>query len=404
MSAAAELSPFRLAARSRRMRPSAIREILKATGRPDVISFAGGLPAPELFPAEEVRRAAQEALADDGPGALQYGLTEGYGPLREWVAAELARASGLRVSAGEVLIVNGSQQGLDLVAKVLLDPGDVVLVENPCYLGAIQAFSAYEAELTGVESDADGIRPDALRRALETAPVRPKLLYLTPQFQNPTGTTLAPGRRAEVVALAERFGVPVLEDDPYGRLRYSGAPQPAVGSLADSAGWLFLGTASKFLAPGLRVGWLAVREPALFERLVSAKQSADLHTSGLTQRVAYRYLRRAEELEAQVARLRHVYRRRRDAMLAALARHLPAGCRWTRPDGGLFLWLELPEGRDALELFHLAREQQVLFVPGESFWVGAPRRHTLRLNFSHAAPERIEEGVRRLAAACARMR
>lgn len=404
MSATAEASAFRLASRSRRIRPSAIREILKATARPDVISFAGGLPAPELFPIEEVRRAAQEALADDGPGALQYGLTEGYGPLREWIAADLARTSGLTAAAGQILVVNGSQQGLDLVGKVLLDPGDVVLVENPCYLGAVQAFSAYEAELVGVAGDAEGIQPDALRRALETAPVRPKLLYLTPQFQNPTGTSLAPARRAEVVALAERFGVPVLEDDPYGRLRYDGAPQRALGALAESDSWLFLGSTSKFLAPGLRVGWLAVRDPALFERLVSAKQAADLHTSGLTQRAAFRYLRRTEAVEAHVAKLRYVYRWRRDAMLAALERNLPAGCRWTRPDGGLFLWVELPAGADALELFHAAREQNVLFVPGESFWVGEPKRHTLRLNFSHAAPDRIEEGMRRLAAAWAKSR
>ncbi|HVW20750.1 MAG TPA: PLP-dependent aminotransferase family protein [Opitutaceae bacterium] len=404
MSAQAGASPFRLASRSGGIRPSAIREILKATAQPGVISFAGGLPAAELFPLEEVRRATQEALADDGPAALQYGLTEGYGPLREWIAADLAANSGLKVTAGEVLVVSGSQQGLDLVAKVLLDPGDLVLVENPCYLGAIQAFSAYEARLLGVACDEGGIRPEALRRAMESAPARPKLLYLTPRFQNPTGTSLAPSRQAEIVALAEEFGVPVLEDDPYGRLRYSGPPHQALGALAGTGGWLFLGSTSKFLAPGLRVGWLAVRDPAFFERLVSVKQAADLHTPGLTQRAAFHYLRRPDAVQAHVAILCHVYRRRRDAMLAALARHLPTGCRWTRPDGGLFLWLELPEGADALDLFGAARKQNVLFVPGESFWVGEPKRHTLRLNFSHADPERIDEGVRRLASAWAGLR
>ena len=392
-------SGFRLAARCSRLQPSAIREILKTTGAPDIISFAGGLPAPELFPVAALSAAAQEVLAEDGPGALQYGLTEGYEPLRRWVAGHLAATVGLRVLAEQVLIVSGSQQGLDLAAKVLLDPGDAVLVENPGYLGALQTFAAYEAEVMGVPCDGDGMVPADLRRALESSPRPPKLLYLIPQFQNPTGTSLAASRRAEVVALAAEFGVPILEDDPYGRLRYRGEAHPALVTLAGPAGWLYLGTASKILAPGLRVAWLVASDRSIHERLVTAKQATDLHTSGFTQRLVWRYVQRPGELEAHVGNLCRVYGLRRDAMLAALARHLPAGCRWTRPEGGLFLWVELPAKLDAAELFQAALRAKVSFVPGEPFGVGAPRRHTLRLNFSNAGPDRIEAGVARLGAA-----
>jgi 2-aminoadipate transaminase len=399
MNALSSRTSFQLAARCSLVQPSAIREILKTTGAPDVISFAGGLPAAELFPVESLSWSAQEVLAVDGPGALQYGLTEGYEPLRRWVAEHLAATVGLRVPAEQVLIVSGSQQGLDLAAKVLLDPGDVVLVENPGYLGALQTFAASEARVVGVACDAEGIIPAALRRALATAPQRPKFLYLIPQFQNPTGSSLAAGRRAEVVALAAEFGVPLVEDDPYGRLRYSGTAQPALVTLAGPSGWLYLGTASKILAPGLRVAWLVASDPVIHERLVSAKQATDLHTSSFTQRVVWRYVRRPGTLDDHIVNLREVYRCRRDAMLGALARHLPAGCRWTQPEGGLFLWVELPEKIDASELFHAALREKVAFVPGEPFWVGEPRRNTLRLNFSNADEERIAVGVARLGAA-----
>jgi len=390
---------FQLAARCSRLQPSVIREILKTAGSPDIISFAGGLPAPELFPVDLVSRSAREVLEADGPGALQYGLTEGYEPLRRWVAEHLAATTGLRVPPDQVLIVSGSQQGLDLAAKVLLDPGDLVLVENPCYLGALQAFAAYEARVVGVSCDQDGLEPDALRRALERAPARPKFLYLVPQFQNPTGTSLAAARRAEVAALAAAFGVPIVEDDPYGRLRYDGAAQPALATLAGPAGWLYLGTASKILAPGLRVAWLVASDRGIHERLVSAKQATDLHTSSFTQRVVWDYVRRPGVLDEHLRHLRDVYRCRRDAMQGALARHLPEGGRWTRPEGGMFLWVELPDGIDATELFRTALRQKVAFVPGESFWVGEPRRNTLRLNFSNADEDNIEAGVGRLGAA-----
>ncbi len=399
MSAVATPSGFRLSARCSRLQPSAIREILKTTSSPDVISFAGGLPAPELFPVADVNRAAREVLAEDGPASLQYGLTEGFLPLRQWVARHLAATAGLRVPAEQVLIVNGSQQGLDLAGKVLLDPGDTVLVENPAYLGALQAFASYEARIVGVPCDEGGLLPAELRRILENSPRPPKFLYLVPQFQNPTGVSLSADRRAQVVSLAAEFGVPILEDDPYGRLRYGGVPQSALVTLAGADSWLYLGTTSKVLAPGLRVAWLVASDPAIYERLVTAKQAADLHTSAFTQRLVWHYVRRPGALEAHVRDLCGVYRRRRDAMLAGLARELPPGCRWTRPEGGLFLWVELPPGSDTAELFHAALRQKVAFVPGEAFWVGEARCNTLRLNFSNADESRIATGLARLGAA-----
>jgi 2-aminoadipate transaminase len=399
MSALAPSTPgFRLASRCAGLQPSAIREILKTTTSPEVISFAGGLPAPELFPVAALGRAAQAVLAEDGPAALQYGLTEGYGPLRQWVAEYLARTAGLRVSPEQVLIVNGSQQGLDLAAKVLLDPGDLVLAENPAYLGALQTFAAYEAQVVGVASDVQGLRPDALRRVLETAPRRPKLLYLIPQFQNPTGTSLAAERRRAVVSLAAEFGVPILEDDPYGRLRYSGEALPALVGSPEVGDWLYLGTASKILAPGLRVAWLVASDRAMAERLVTAKQAADLHTSSFAQRLVWEHVRCPGLLEEHIRGLCSVYGWRRDAMLFALERHFPAEARWTRPEGGLFLWVELPPAIDTTALLAAALRERVAFVPGEPFWIGEPRRHTLRLNFSNASDERIEEGIRRLGA------
>lgn len=391
-------SAFRTAARSTRFKPSAIREILKTTASPDVISFAGGLPAPELFPVDEVRRAAEETFLEDGPGAMQYGVTEGFPPLREWVCEHLAASAGVNVSPDQVLITSGSQQGLDLVAKVLLDPGDTVLVENPGYLGALQCFASHEARIVGIRADEHGLDPDELRRALERCQLLPKLIYLVPNFQNPTGASLAADRRAEVVALAAAFGVPILEDDPYGSLRYRGLASPALAALPGAHDWIHLGTASKILAPGLRVAWLAASRRDMLERLISAKQASDLHTSSLTQRLVWRCFRRSGFLSAHLQRLRAAYGRRLDVMSNALENHLH-GCRWTRPEGGMFIWVELPRTVDARSLLEIAMRKRVAFVPGELFWVGPPERNTLRLNFSNAGEEAIEEGVRRLAEA-----
>ena len=387
---------FRLSARTDLLKPSAIREILKVTASPAVISFAGGLPAPELFPVDAVARSAQAVLSADGPAALQYGVTEGHLPLREWVCSHLAASVGLSVTPDDILITNGSQQALDLLAKVLLDPGDLVVTENPAYLGALQAFQSYEARVTGLASDEHGLRPDALRSFLETSPVRPKFLYLIPNYQNPTGVTLSAARRAEIVQIAAHHRLPVLEDDPYGALRFSGEALPALATFPGARDCVYLGTSSKILAPGLRVAWLVVTDRALRKKLTAAKQASDLHTSSFAQRLVHHYVSQPGVLAAHVTTLCSVYAQRRDVMLAALARELPAGCTWTRPSGGLFLWVTLPAHFDTTELLAIAAREKIAFVPGAPFWVGEPVRNTLRLNFSNATEPRINEGLARL--------
>jgi 2-aminoadipate transaminase len=390
--------PF-FARRMERLKPSAIREILKVADRPDVLSFAGGLPAPEAFPVAAIARAHAEVLARDGGSALQYATTEGHRPLREWVAARLA-TKGMRVRADEVLITAGSQQGIDLMARAFLDPGDIVVVESPSYLAALQSFTALEAQFLVVGSDDEGMRVDELADVLRAT--RPKLIYIVPTFQNPRGTTLSLSRRQKLARLAAEHGVPLLEDDPYGELRYSGAELPPLAALEPDAPITYLGTFSKTLAPGMRLGW-AVGRPEIIGALTVAKQAADLHTSTLSQR-AVSCLLETFDYEAHLIAVRALYRERRDSMLAALAREMPDGTRWTMPDGGLFLWVQLPDGRDAEELFQHAIAEKVAFVPGASFYARHPRRETLRLNFSNRPRELIEVGVARLGATLHKLR
>jgi 2-aminoadipate transaminase len=387
---------FRFAQRMGRLKASAIREILKVTGMPDVISFAGGLPAPELFPVEQFAQACQAVLATDGPAALQYSVTEGYQPLREWVASYLARVNKIACTPDQVLIISGSQQGLDLIGKTLLDPGDSVVIENPAYLGAIQAFDAYEAQYLNVASDDNGMDTNDLLRVLREAKRKPKLIYLVPNFQNPSGVTLSLRRREEVVAIAAEYGIPIYEDDPYGRLRYSGDHLPSLMAIAKSRNCIYMSTVSKTIAPGMRVAWLVIPDREVFERVVPAKQAADLHTSSFTQRAVYAYASNTSMFEAHIAEMLPVYARRRDLMLSSLERFMPPGSSWTRPDGGLFLWARMPEGVDTEELLALASRSKVAFVPGAPFWVNRVVRTTMRLNFSNASDEMIVEGVKRL--------
>ncbi|MGI8736220.1 MAG: PLP-dependent aminotransferase family protein [Candidatus Eremiobacter antarcticus] len=391
-----DASVFRFAQRMGRLRASAIREILKVTEMPDVISFAGGLPAPELFPVEQFALACAEVLADDGPAALQYSVTEGYPPLRHWVCEYLERTNNIHCTPDQVLIISGSQQGLDLIGKVLLDPGDSVIIENPAYLGAIQAFDAYEANYLNVGTDDEGIVTEDLVRVLRTAKHKPKLLYLVPNFQNPSGITLTLRRRQEVVAIAEEHGIPIYEDDPYGRLRYSGQHIPSLTALSASRHCIYMSTVSKTIAPGVRVAWLVIPEPAVYEKVVPAKQAADLHTSSFTQRAVYAYARLPGVFESHIKEILPVYARRRDLMLEALQRDMPPGCTWTRPDGGLFLWLTVPPEVDTEELLALASKSKVAFVPGAPFWVNCDVRNTMRLNFSNASDEMIVEGIERI--------
>jgi 2-aminoadipate transaminase len=390
----------RYAQRTQRIQSSAIRELLKLTEQPDVISFAGGLPAPDVFPVKEFQEACQKVLAEHGPQALQYSATEGYRPLREMIARHTARY-GIVVGPDNILITSGSQQALDLIGKVFINPGDRILVEKPTYLGALQAWNAYQAEYVTVPLDDDGMQTEKLEEALR---VGPKFLYVLPNFHNPAGVTLSLERRKKLIELADHYGVPIIEDDPYGQLRYEGDHLPSLVVLDNefqrhtgapySGNVIYLSTFSKTLAPGLRLGWI-IAPVEVIKRLVQAKQGADLHTSTFTQMVAYE-VARGGFLDKHVRFIRTVYRERRDAMLEALARYFPAGVHWTRPQGGLFLWVILPEHVDAAEVFTAAIQEKVAFVPGAPFHPDGSGHNTMRLNFSYMGPEKIEEGIKRL--------
>lgn len=388
------------AARTARMRSSAIRELLKLTQQPDIISFAGGLPAPELFPTERVMQATQTVLEQRACQALQYSTTEGYPALREMVTRQFSRYE-LPVTADDVLITAGSQQGLDLIGRIMLDPGDRVLVEAPTYLGALQAWNAYEAEFATIPTDQHGMRTDLLAGILSRE--RVKFIYALPNFQNPTGRTLPEERREELVEVAARFGVPIVEDDPYGQLRYDGESLIPLIALdarqresLNDGNVLYLGTFSKTLCPGFRVAW-TVGPRAVIGRMVQGKQGSDLHTSTFAQMVAYETAR-GGYLETHVRTLRGVYRERRDLMLRLMEKLFPPGVQWTRPEGGLFLWVTLPEGMDAAYLLEKAVESRVAFVPGSAFFPQGGGENTFRMNFSNATPRQIAEGIKRLAA------
>ena len=400
MNAPLRASPWHLARRTARMNPSVIREILKLSERPGIVSLAGGLPSPDTFPVEAMRIAADRVLRDSPREALQYAASEGYAPLREWVAQELASA-GLHVGAGQVLITTGSQQGLDLVAKALIDPGSRVAVESPTYLGALQAFTPCEPEFVPIDCDDDGPLPEALRRDAAGA----RFLYVLPNFQNPAGRSIGDARRDAIARTAEAIGLPLVEDNPYGELWFD-APPPAPLAARWREGSIYLGSFSKVLAPGLRLGYVAAPD-AVFGKLLQAKQAADLHTPGFNQRLVHEVIRDGF-LRQHVPTIRARYKAQRDAMQAALVAHLatsgPHACRWTVPGGGMFFWLELPPGVDAEVLLPRAVERGVAFVPGAPFFAGAARANTLRLSFVTVSPEAIERGVRALAAALETMR
>lgn len=383
--------PF--AARIPTTTPSAVREILAVTAQPGMISFAGGLPAPELFDAEGLRAAYDSTFARSARRALQYSTTEGSPELRAAVAARIDRR-GLATTADDLVITTGSQQGLGLITTALIEPGDAVLVENPTYLAALQGFALAGARVIPVPCDDEGILPDALAEIV--ARERPKLLYTIPTFQNPTGRTLPTARRAEIASIAARLGLWLLEDDPYGDLRYEGHNTPWLAAHPGAEDrTALLGSFSKVMAPGLRLGWL--RAPAaLLRGAVLAKQAADLHTSTVDQLAAAEYLRTVD-LDAHVARVRGAYRIRRDALLAGLAAALPPGSTWNRPEGGMFVWARLPEGHDATALLRAASSRGVAFVPGAPFYARSPDPRTLRLSFTTHTAEEIAEGLRRLA-------
>ena len=379
-----------LAQRAHKMNPSVLRELLKVTEQPGIINLAGGLPSPQTFPIEAIAQATQKVLTDDGQGALQYAASEGYGPLREWVADDLRR-QGLTVQAAQVLITTGSQQGLDLVAKVLIDAGSKVLVERPTYLGALQAFAPMEPQIVSVASDDEGVVAQDLRTQAPGA----RFAYLLPNFQNPTGRSMSEARRAEVIQVAQDTGLPLLEDNPYGDLWFDQAP-PAPLSARHPEGCIYLGSFSKILAPGLRLGYLVAPTP-LYPKLLQAKQAADLHSPSFNQRIVFEVIRNGM-LASHVPRIRALYKAQRDAMLAALSREMSGlDVQWTCPQGGMFIWLQLPPAVNAAALLPQAVKAGMAFVPGSAFYADQPQNNTLRLSFVTADRPAIDQAIQILA-------
>ncbi len=385
-------TPWVLARRAEKMNPSVIREILKVTERPGIISFAGGLPSPKTFPVQAFAQACEKVLRDDGPAALQYAASEGYGPLRELVAAGLPWP----VDPAHVLITTGSQQGLDLVAKILIDAGSRILVETPTYLGALQAFMPMEPEVVSVASDDEGVSVDDL--AAKAGPEqRARFLYVLPNFQNPTGRTMSEARRAALSRRAAELGLPLIEDNPYGDLWFD-QPPPLPLTARNPEGCVYLGSFSKVLAPGLRLGFL-VAPPALHPKLLQAKQAADLHSPSFNQRMVAEVMQDGF-LDRHVPTIRALYKAQRDAMLAALQREMAdLDVQWNTPAGGMFLWARLPRGVDAVELLPRAVDKGVAFVPGAAFFADQPDPRTVRLSFVTASVEQIDTGIAALAAA-----
>jgi 2-aminoadipate transaminase len=390
----------RFAQRTQRMGSSAIRELLKLTEQPDIISFGGGMPAPDVFPLDEFGQACERVVKDYGTSALQYGPTEGYKPLREMICRHTARY-GIEIAPDNVMITSGSQQALDLLGKILINRGDRILVESPTYLGALQAWNAYGAEYVTVPMDEHGMITDALEEALRSGP---KFIYVLPNFQNPTGVTLSYERRLKLIDLADRYGVPIVEDDPYGQLRYEGDHLPSVVTLDSQyrdncsicyrGNVIYLSTFSKILAPGIRLAWV-IAPPEVIRKLVQAKQGADLHTSSFNQIVAFE-VAKGGFLDRHVKLIRDVYRERRDVMLAAMDGYFPPGVDWTHPEGGLFLWGTLPETMSSSDVLKHAIDQKVAFVPGGPFYPTGGGHNTMRINFSYATPDKIREGIARL--------
>ena len=367
------------------IKPSTIREILKLTQKSDIISFAGGLPAPNLFPVERLKEASAQVLEKQGSQALQYGTTEGYTPLREWLSS---RIPGTTVD--NIQIVSGSQQGLDLIAKVLLNPGDKVLVTAPTYMGALRAFDAYEVDYVTVDVDEEGMIGASLELALKQ---KPKMIYAIPNFDHPTGITLSLERRQMLVEMARKYQVPIYEDDPYCELRFEGEALPSLYELAPER-VIYGGTFSKIVVPGFRLGWL-VADPELLVVVARAKQAADLHTATFTQMIAYE-LSKDGFMDEQILKVRAYYKNQRELMLKALEKNFPEDCHWTRPKGGMFLWVTLAQGVDSIKMLRAAVEQRVAYVPGEPFYAKGGGANTFRLSYSIATPAQIDEGMSNL--------
>ena len=391
---------YRYAHRVQTMKSSVIRELLKLTEQPDIISFAGGLPAPEVFPVKEFQKACNQVLMDHGAQALQYSTTEGYVPLRELVSERSAH-QGLQVTAENVLITSGSQQALDFIGRLFINQGDYVVVEAPTYLGALQAWNMYGAQYISVRADEHGMVMDELEAALR---IGPKFIYILPNFQNPSGSTLSLERRMKLVELADKYGVPIVEDDPYGQLRYEGDHLPSVAVLDSryrnehngeyNGNVIYLSTFSKLLAPGLRLAWV-IAPLEVIRKFVMTKQAADLHTSSINQQVAYE-VAKGGFLDEHVKVIRATYKERRDVMVEMMEEMFPSEVNWIKPQGGMFLWGVLPENIDAADVLEAAVERKVAFVPGGAFYPNGGGANTMRLNFSYSSPDTVREGITRL--------
>jgi len=386
---------MKYASRMDRIKASEIRELLKLTQQPEIISFAGGLPAPELFPLEAVEKAMKETIEKQGTKALQYGPTEGYDPLRKQIV-ELMKGTAIEANYQDILITNGSQQGLDFAGRVFLNEGDYVITESPSYLGAISAFKAYQCNFLDVETDQNGMKMDELEATIKEHGDRVKMIYVIPDFQNPSGKTWSMERREQLLEIAKKYDLPIVEDNPYGMLRFEGEILPSIYSMDTDGRVIFLGTFSKILIPGFRLGWVCANQEIL-QKFILCKQGADLQASTINQ-IAASNLMNEFDIFAHIENLKVVYRKRRDAMMNAMEKYFPAGVEYTYPNGGLFTWVELPKSINTKELGLKAIEHNVAFVPGGSFFPNAGNDHCMRVNYSMMNEEKIEEGIKRLGA------
>ena len=376
------------------LKGSEIRELLKLTEKPEVISFAGGLPAPELFPVEEMKEISRLVLEESGKEALQYTTTEGFGPLREQIAERMNRKLKTNISKDDLLITSGSQQGLDFAGKIFLNEGDVVLVESPSYLGALNAFKSYCPTFIEVPTDNNGMIIEELEKILESTE-NVKMIYVIPDFQNPTGKTWSMERRNKFMDVINKFEIPVVEDNPYGELRFEGEILPSLKSMDEKGLVIFLGSFSKIFCPGYRIGWVCA-SPQILSKFIFVKQGADLQASTISQREVSKFIE-VYDLDAHVEKIKTVYKKRRDLMLSTIKEYFPEGIEYTHPEGGLFTWIELPKHLDARKIMEKCLENNVAYVPGGSFFPNGGKENTFRLNYSNMPDEKIVEGVKRLA-------
>ncbi len=374
------------------IKPSDIREILKLTANPEVISFAGGVPDPDLFPIEALKKATDEVFEKSARRALQYGTTEGFLPLREKIIA-MMKERGIDADPDQLLLVTGAQQGIEFAGKVFLNPGDAVLCESPSYSGAVNAYLPYLPKFIEVPTNDDGISVEAMAKILEMEE-KPRLIYVIPNFQNPAGRSWTTETRIKFMELMEKYDIPIVEDDPYGNLIFEGETPPSLKSMDKKGNVIYLGSFSKILCPGLRTGWICAREDIL-RKFVVVKQCADIHSNSLAQEIIATYLEH-NDINEQIEKIKQLYRHRKDLMIAAIEKYFPAECKYTNPNGGMFIWVEMPDGFNTRDILKDALAEKVAFIPGGGFFPAEENEKCFRLNFSTMHDDRIEEGIKRL--------